>query len=216
MTAALQVCRCRCHAYGAGTHVTCDVDTGSSGIPGKPSCSPCRPPARSVLDVDMSAGVDVAGLLLDLGFVTEHWDALAESQIPGTRRPWRQPLLDAERRAELAARDRDDRATRDPDAFGFTSAPLHLDVLDTAVEVWLIVGELVEAIGKHAIRMVPGKDRDERSLATHLVGLPVMQLRRLDELPGMLGFVQSWLPTAVETWGLDVTSQSRRLHRACR
>ena len=34
-------CACRCHAYGAGTMVTCDVDTGSSGVPGKASCTPC-------------------------------------------------------------------------------------------------------------------------------------------------------------------------------
>lgn len=34
-------CPCRCHAYGPGTMITCDVDTGSSGVPGKPSCSPC-------------------------------------------------------------------------------------------------------------------------------------------------------------------------------
>lgn len=33
-------CRCRCHSYGAGTHVTCDVDTGSSGS-STMSCSPC-------------------------------------------------------------------------------------------------------------------------------------------------------------------------------
>lgn len=37
----MTTCGCKCHA--GGPHATCDVehDTGSSGVPGKPSCSPC-------------------------------------------------------------------------------------------------------------------------------------------------------------------------------
>ena len=33
-------CPCRCHVYPLGA-ISCDVDTGGSGIPGVPSCSPC-------------------------------------------------------------------------------------------------------------------------------------------------------------------------------
>lgn len=34
-------CNCRCHAYGSGSYITCDVDRGSSGVPTLKSCSPC-------------------------------------------------------------------------------------------------------------------------------------------------------------------------------
>ena len=156
------------------------------------------------------------GLLLDLDFVDEHWPDLIESSRPGTRRPWRQPLLDPERRAELAARDRDERANRDPDAPGFTAAPVHLDVLAAAVELWLIVHELTEAIATRTLRSyVPGRDRDERQLASNLL-LPELQLRRLDELPGMTAFVRAWLDHAVTEWDVDVTDPARRLARSCR
>lgn len=33
-------CECKCHHYGPGSHVTCDVDRRSSGS-STPSCSPC-------------------------------------------------------------------------------------------------------------------------------------------------------------------------------
>lgn len=36
----MSVCDCRCHAYGSGSHVECDKDTGSSGSSIR-SCSPC-------------------------------------------------------------------------------------------------------------------------------------------------------------------------------
>ena len=36
-------CQCRCHAYGPGSQITCDVEyaSGSSGVPGVKSCAPC-------------------------------------------------------------------------------------------------------------------------------------------------------------------------------
>lgn len=159
---------------------------------------------------------EVAGLLLDLAFVGDRWDQLAESCVPGTARPWRQPLLDAERRAELAARDREERSVRDPDAPGFTSAPMYLDALDVMVEVWLIVHELVQRIELVVERFVPGKDRHPSVL-----GLPAYRLRRLDEMDSMLPFVSTWLQFALDldddgTVGAAVGRLERRLSRLTR
>lgn len=45
-------CGCKCHA--GGPHATCDLehDTGSSGVPGVPSCSPCDYVAAGDIDQD--------------------------------------------------------------------------------------------------------------------------------------------------------------------
>jgi len=57
VTDTVKPCECRCHLGGA--HVSCDVDTGSSGVPGVPSCSPCN-------------GVDVDEIPLDERCVLGH------------------------------------------------------------------------------------------------------------------------------------------------
>lgn len=82
----------------------------------------------------------------DLQFVLEHWEQLLELRIPGTARPWRQPLMDPRSREVMAARDREERAVRDPDAPGFTLAPNHIDVLSVVVDVWVTVDELATRI----------------------------------------------------------------------
>jgi hypothetical protein len=160
-------------------------------------------------DRRLSDEAGVVALLADLDFIDEHWDHLAAARVPGTSRPWRQPLLDPDRRAVMAERDRAERAVRDPDAPGFTSAAMHVDVLDAAVEIWAVVHELTQQVTPMVERFVPGKDRSPLAL-----GLSRLQLRRLDEMPSMIRFVRTWLPLAGPLGAdLDVDRQGRALHR---
>lgn len=50
-------CTCRCHAYGPGSYITCDVDRHSSGVPTLKSCSPC-PVDEPVAAADPVSGWD--------------------------------------------------------------------------------------------------------------------------------------------------------------
>jgi hypothetical protein len=140
---------------------------------------------------------DLAGVLLDLAFVAEHWESLSESREPGTARPWRQSMLDPERRAVVAERDRLERAVRDPDAPGFTAAAMHVDVLDAMVEIWVTVDELAQKISRFVV-------------ATNL---PRLQVRRLADLPDTLRFVETWLPTAALVRPSIATKPGITLHR---
>lgn len=126
--------------------------------------------------------------LVELGFITEHWDDLLELRQPGTRRPWRQALIDPERRAQNAQRDREERAVRDPDAPGFTSAPEHIDILDVIVGIWTTIDELVALISPDWRRTTAGGAID-RPAAEHGPA-------RVTEITTMVDFIHLWLPTA--------------------
>lgn len=79
-----------------------------------------------------------------ISFVVAHWPDLLESRIPGTRRSWTQTRTRAESRRQatleglgLAG------ATKAP-------APLHLDVLDTIVDVVQIAHALADRVAQLA------------------------------------------------------------------
>lgn len=93
----------------------------------------------------------------DLAFLEDWWPKLAAARLPGTSRPWRQSLLNPERRAELAARDAAERAHRDPEAPGFTAAPAHVGTLDLMVDVWVVLDELAQRIRRHIVRALPAR-----------------------------------------------------------
>lgn len=125
-------------------------------------------------------------ILTDLAFVTDHWNDLLEARQPGTPRPWRQALLDPERRTAMAARDRDERTNRDPDAPGFTSAPEHVDVLDVLVDTWTTLDELTATISPDWRRTRPGR-AIPRTAAEHGPD-------RLTDIHPMADFIRLWLP----------------------
>lgn len=118
--------------------------------------------------------------LTELDFIAEHWADLLEARHPGTSRPWRQALLDPERRAEQARRDAEERAQRDPDAPGFTAAPLHIDVLDVIVDIWTTLDQLATTISPE------WHDTDQGAL-----------VHRIEDIDQMLAFVRLWLPEAL-------------------
>lgn len=71
-----------------------------------------------------------AHVIADLEWVIAYWPDLTESRLPGTARPWRQPELSPEQRAELDHAARIERAERSDDAWGETPAPVDVGVLD--------------------------------------------------------------------------------------
>jgi hypothetical protein len=126
-------------------------------------------------------------VLTDLAFITEHWTDLLENRQPGTARPWRQALIDPERRAATLARDRDERAERDPDAPGFTSAPLHVDVLDVITDIWVTLDELANLISPDWRNTRAAGALDRTNVETHAPA-PVTHIN------GMVALIRTWLP----------------------
>jgi hypothetical protein len=141
----------------------------------------------------MGGGGELASLVsvqFDLDFVEEHWPDLCELRRPGSPRPWRQALLDPEHRAAQVLRDREERANRDPDAPGFTSAPEHVDVLDVMVEVWIVLDELVARISPDW----------RRSRTGHAAGRGQAEFGppRFAHVQPMIEFTRTWLTMAAE------------------
>lgn len=85
-----------------------------------------------------------AHVIADLEWVAAYWPDLTEARLPGTARPWRQPDLTPERRAELDHEARLERADRSEDAWGETPAPVDVAVLDLMAD---IVWDADEAAG---------------------------------------------------------------------
>jgi hypothetical protein len=77
----------------------------SANRPGSGSSSPRYPRDRKRLRHQT---------LTEMAFIADNWTDLLEARQPGTARPWRQALLDPERRAAMAQRDREERATATP------------------------------------------------------------------------------------------------------
>jgi hypothetical protein len=107
----------------------------------------------------------IRGILRDVAFLEECWPELAESRFPGTSRPWREPQLTPERRAELAEQARRDAQvshtdlpkhlrTKAPEELGESPAPGHVDVMDLLVEILAVADETAEHVGQ-----VAGVDR---------------------------------------------------------
>jgi hypothetical protein len=137
------------------------------------------------------------GLHFDLEFIEEHWEALCEMRRPGTPRPWRQAMLDPDQRAAQLDRDREERANRDPDAPGFTSAPEHLDVLDAMVDVWVVLDEIAWRIRRHVVA----------------TDLPHLRKRPLVQVQATVRFVRTWIATANEARPDLLDGPAQRLSR---
>src|SRR5690606_8165485 len=106
----------------------------------------------------------------DAAWLLETLPLLAETRIKGTPRPWREPNLTPQQRAELDARARAERHRRPPTPPGLRHlltvdiaptgehpAPLHIDVLD-----------LLDAITKAALACAV----DTATEHGHLAALP--------------------------------------------
>lgn len=69
-------------------------------------------------------------VIADLEWIAAYWPDLTESRLPGTARPWRQPELSPERRAERDHTARIERDERAGFALGESPAPVDVGVLD--------------------------------------------------------------------------------------
>jgi hypothetical protein len=69
-------------------------------------------------------------VITDLEWVIAYWPDLTESRLPGTARPWRQPELSPEQRAERDHAARLERDERGAWALGESPAPVDVGVLD--------------------------------------------------------------------------------------
>jgi hypothetical protein len=76
-------------------------------------------------------------VIADLEWVIAYWPDLTEARLPGTARPWRQPELTPDQRAERDHQARIERAERADWALGESPAPVDVGVLDLLASlVW--------------------------------------------------------------------------------
>ena len=77
----------------------------------------------------------VRSVITDLEWVAAYWPDLVEARLPGTARPWRQPHLTPEQRAERDHAAWAERLERTGEAIGEAPAPLDLGVLDVITSI---------------------------------------------------------------------------------
>ena len=97
----------------------------------------------------------------DLTWVADRWEDLYESRVKGTPRPWREPTISAEKRAEMDALARIERIDREgflPPPPGESPAPLHVDILDTLSDILMRADMLVDLMAATL-----GKDRPDHA-----------------------------------------------------
>jgi hypothetical protein len=69
-------------------------------------------------------------VIADLEWIAAYWPDLTEARLPGTARPWRQPELSPEQRAERDHAARIERLERAGFALGESPAPVDVAILD--------------------------------------------------------------------------------------
>ena len=89
-------------------------------------------------------------VITDLQWVIAYWPDLVEQRLPGTARPWRQPELSPEQRAERDHAARIEKAERSDDAWGETPAPVDVGVLDLLASLLMDADLLHEAVAQAA------------------------------------------------------------------
>jgi hypothetical protein len=89
-------------------------------------------------------------VIADLEWVIAYWPDLVEQRMPGTARPWRQPELSPEQRAERDHAARLELAERSEDAWGETPAPVDVGVLDLLASLLMDADILHEHVAQAA------------------------------------------------------------------
>lgn len=104
-------------------------------------------------------------VVADLEWVSAYWPDLAESRMPGTRRPWRQPDITAEQkelRDETARVERDERS---PLALGASPAPVDVAVLDLMSDIVWDAFDLAETIAVEGGTGIPAPEAPSTAFA---------------------------------------------------
>lgn len=127
----------------------------------------------------------------DLEWVIAYWPDLTESRLPGTARPWRQPELTPEQRAERDHAARLERLDRSDDAWGETPAPVDVGVLDLMASLlWdadTIHEHVAQAAGLERLEPPSSAFADARPYLTYAAKhlLAVADEVVLDEIAGI-------------------------------
>ena len=122
-----------------------------------------------------------APVIADLEWVIAYWPDLTEARLPGTARPWRQPELSPEQRAERDHAARIERDERGAWALGESPAPVDVGVLDLLASLLMdadIVHEMVaQAAGVERLDPPTTAFADARPYlafaAEHLMDVPL-------------------------------------------
>jgi hypothetical protein len=91
-----------------------------------------------------------AHVIADLEWVAAYWPDLTEARLPGTARPWRQPELTPDQRAERDHQARIERAERADWALGESPAPVDVGVLDLLASLLMDADIMHEAVAQAA------------------------------------------------------------------
>jgi hypothetical protein len=89
-------------------------------------------------------------VITDLEWVIAYWPDLVEQRLPGTARPWRQPELSPDQRAERDHAARIEKAERSKDAWGETPAPVDVGMLDLLSSLLMDADILHEQVAQAA------------------------------------------------------------------
>lgn len=118
----------------------------------------------------------------ELEFIADHWVDLLWALMPGSDRPWSELPLSEEDQARADALARAERLDgRDPYAYGYSDAPLHVDVLDTLVATTVELRRLRSAHVGVAGRADQRGDQIARDLIKYLDGLPPADVAAIHE-----------------------------------
>lgn len=83
----------------------------------------------------MTETMYLADTIANLAWLNDRWPDLHEARHRGTARPWREPETTREQREQQDWLARVERAEADGRMPGYSRAPLHVDVLDTLVDI---------------------------------------------------------------------------------
>lgn len=153
----------------------------------------------------------------DLRAVREHWGDLLATRLYGPPRHRAEQELTEAQRAERDAVARAERREADPEAPGWSPAPVRLDVVEVIAEVTDGVLELEEAV-REALDL-PAADRVRRPASTRLAYDGHRNLADVEEPDGSVHWACVWIEDALAAVAADpvlachVADEARRLAR---
>ena len=146
------------------------------------------------------SGQDLIRVRTDLEFAARHYADIVDGKIPGTRKPWHEPTMRPEDRAERDRQARLERAERGEYALSESRAPLDLTMMDAAADILARADMLAEQIAGWA-----GIDRLDHACSV------------FDDAAPYLRFAAMWADQAIEACPdvLEfVVDEARELMRA--
>lgn len=154
----------------------------------------------------------------DLRAIREHWGDLLATRLYGPPRHRAEQELTAGERAERDAVARAERREADPEAPGWSPAPVRLDVVEVVADVTDGVLDLEEAV-REALDL-PAAERVRRPSRTRLTHDAHRNLADVQEPDGSVHWACVWIEDALPALAADpvlachVADEARRMARA--